>query len=122
MTVADGRAVLTLPAAAVAGMGVVAAREHLLGRGLDVELVVVDDDQARSLRHVRSDLHETTFVAQPAAAVSDAGDAASAHRCGWHERRAAHGDRLGRGAAGALRADRDRGTAMNAYLVQFPRR
>ena len=34
--------------------------------GLDVDLVIVGDDQAASLRHTRSDLRETTFVAPQA--------------------------------------------------------
>src|SRR5689334_4000286 len=58
----DGRIRLTLPAAAVNGFGEAAARQHLAAAGLDVDLVVVTDDQAISLRHTRSDLHETTFV------------------------------------------------------------
>jgi phenylacetate-CoA ligase len=66
VTVRDGRARLMLPAAALAGLGEQATRQHLLERGLDLELIVVDDDQAVSLRHLRCDLHETTFVAQPA--------------------------------------------------------
>jgi phenylacetate-CoA ligase len=64
--VADGRVRLTLPAAAVASLGEAAARRHLAEAGLDVDLVIVTDDQATSLRHTRSDLHETTFAARSA--------------------------------------------------------
>jgi phenylacetate-CoA ligase len=63
-TAQDGRIQLTLPAAAISGFGEAEARRHLstaLG-GLDVELTVVGDDQATSLRQTRSDLHETTFA------------------------------------------------------------
>jgi phenylacetate-CoA ligase len=62
----EDRLRLTLPVSAVDGLGESAARQHFAGHGLDVELVLVSDDQARSLRHVRSDLHETTFVGRPA--------------------------------------------------------
>jgi phenylacetate-CoA ligase len=62
----EDRLRLTLPVGAVDGLGESAARQHFAGHGLDVELVLVSDDQARSLRHVRSDLHETTFVGRPA--------------------------------------------------------
>jgi phenylacetate-CoA ligase len=62
----NGRIRLTLPAAAVAGFGEVAARRQFAEAGLDVDLAVVSDEQARSLRPVRSDLHEKTFVAGPA--------------------------------------------------------
>jgi phenylacetate-coenzyme A ligase PaaK-like adenylate-forming protein len=66
VTVRDGRPSLMLPAAAVAGLGEQATRQHLLEHGLDMDVVVVDDDEAVSLRNLRCDLHETTFVAQPA--------------------------------------------------------
>ena len=62
----DGRVVLTVPASTVAGLGEAGTRQHLLDRGIDVDLAVVSDELAGSLRHVRSDLHETTFVATPA--------------------------------------------------------
>jgi phenylacetate-coenzyme A ligase PaaK-like adenylate-forming protein len=62
----DGRARLTLPAAAINGYGVAAARQHFAEAGLDVDVAIVGDDQAASLRHTRSDLHETTFVTQQA--------------------------------------------------------
>jgi phenylacetate-CoA ligase len=63
---ADGRIALTLPSAAVDGLGEQAARRHLLAAGLDTDLTIVGDDQAGSLRHTRSDLRETTFTEQPA--------------------------------------------------------
>ncbi|MFI9388381.1 phenylacetate--CoA ligase family protein [Kutzneria sp. NPDC052558] len=62
----NGRIRLTLPTAAIAGLGEAAAGRRLADLGLDVDLVIVGDDQARSLRPVRSDLHERTFVAGPA--------------------------------------------------------
>jgi phenylacetate-coenzyme A ligase PaaK-like adenylate-forming protein len=62
----DGRVLLTLPETAVAGLGEAAAREHLRECGLDVDLALVRDGQASALRPLRSDLHETTFVARPA--------------------------------------------------------
>jgi phenylacetate-CoA ligase len=55
---------LTLPAAAVAGYGEAAARSHFAETGLDVDLTIVPDDQATSLRHTRGDLHETTVAGQ----------------------------------------------------------
>ena len=64
--VVDGRVQLTLPAAAVGGYGVAAARRHLAEHGLDADLVVTGDDQARSLRRTRGDLRETTFAASQA--------------------------------------------------------
>jgi hypothetical protein len=65
--VVDGRLRLTLPESAVAGLGHAGTREHLASCGVEADLAVVDDAEARSLRTVRSDLHETTFVssAQP---------------------------------------------------------
>lgn len=65
-TVRSGRLQLTLPAAAVEGFGVAAAKQHFAALGLDADLDVVSDEQASALRQVRSDLHETTFVARPA--------------------------------------------------------
>jgi phenylacetate-coenzyme A ligase PaaK-like adenylate-forming protein len=62
----EGRIRLTLPAAAVNGYGAAAARQHLAEAGLDVDLVIVGDDQATSLRRTRSDLHEITFAAEQA--------------------------------------------------------
>ncbi len=61
---AEGRRLrLTLPASAVDGCGHAEARRHLAGAlGVDVDLAVVGDDQATSLRHTRSDLRETTFT------------------------------------------------------------
>jgi phenylacetate-CoA ligase len=66
-TTRDGRLQLTLPAAAVSGFGEAEVRRQLaaalgLGHGPDLDLVIVGDDQAASLRRTRSDLHETTFA------------------------------------------------------------
>lgn len=65
-TVCDGRIRLTLPASAIAGYGEAEAGRHFAAAGLDVDLDIVGDDQAVSLRHTRSDLHETTFASQHA--------------------------------------------------------
>jgi phenylacetate-coenzyme A ligase PaaK-like adenylate-forming protein len=65
-TVGDGRIRLTLPASAIAGYGEAEARRHFAAAGLDVDLDIVGDDQAASLRRTRSDLHETTFASQHA--------------------------------------------------------
>jgi phenylacetate-CoA ligase len=62
--VQGGRIRLTLPAAAVNGYGEAAARRHFAEAGLDVDLDIVGDDQAASLRHTRSDLRETAFAAR----------------------------------------------------------
>jgi phenylacetate-CoA ligase len=64
--VRDGRVQLTLPAAAIGGHGDAATRRHFAEAGLDVALAIVGDDQATSLRHTRSDLHEATFGPQRA--------------------------------------------------------
>jgi phenylacetate-coenzyme A ligase PaaK-like adenylate-forming protein len=64
--VAGGRVRLILPAAAVNGYGETAARRHFAEAGLDVDLDIVSDDQAGSLRHTRSDLRETAFAAPQA--------------------------------------------------------
>lgn len=53
---------LTLPESAVAGLDMAAAREHFAAAGLDVALELVPDELATSLRHLRSDLRESTFV------------------------------------------------------------
>jgi phenylacetate-CoA ligase len=66
VTQRDGRARLTLPESTVAGLGVDGTRDHLLAAGLDVDVAVVPDADAVALRNLRSDLHEVTFVAQPA--------------------------------------------------------
>jgi phenylacetate-CoA ligase len=58
----DGRIRLTLPASAIAGYGQAEAVRHFAADGLDVDLDIVGDDQAVSLRHTRSDMHETTFA------------------------------------------------------------
>jgi phenylacetate-coenzyme A ligase PaaK-like adenylate-forming protein len=63
---ADGRLRLSLPESALDGLGEAGAREHFAERGLDVDLALVSDADAASLRPLRSDLHETTFVATPA--------------------------------------------------------
>ena len=67
LDVPDGHPVLSLPESAVAGLGASGTRAHLHEHGLDVDLAVVPDEAAVGLRHLRSDLHETTFVARPAA-------------------------------------------------------
>jgi len=56
---------LTLPVCALAGLGVRDAHRHFAERGLDVELHLVDDNQAPALRRLRSDLHEITFATEP---------------------------------------------------------
>ncbi|HLI41539.1 MAG TPA: AMP-binding protein [Streptosporangiaceae bacterium] len=62
----DGRIRLTLPAGAIAGYGEAEACRHFAAAGLDVDLDIVGDDQAASLRRTRSDLHEATFANQHA--------------------------------------------------------
>jgi phenylacetate-CoA ligase len=62
----SGKLVLTLPEYAIAGLGHVAAVSHFADRGLDVDLGLVPDDEAGSLRPLRCDLRETTFVTRPA--------------------------------------------------------
>jgi phenylacetate-coenzyme A ligase PaaK-like adenylate-forming protein len=62
----DGRIRLTLPVGAIAGYGEAEARRHFAAAGLDTDLDLVGDDQAASLRHTRSDMHETTFASQHA--------------------------------------------------------
>jgi phenylacetate-coenzyme A ligase PaaK-like adenylate-forming protein len=65
-TACDGRIRLTLPASAIADYGEAEARRHFAAAGLDIDLDIVGNDQAASLRHTRSDMHETTFASQPA--------------------------------------------------------
>jgi phenylacetate-CoA ligase len=65
-TGSDGRIRLTLPVSAIAGYGEAEARHHFAAAGLDVDLDIVGDDQATSLRRTRSDMHETTFASQHA--------------------------------------------------------
>jgi phenylacetate-coenzyme A ligase PaaK-like adenylate-forming protein len=65
-SVHNGRIRLTLPASAIAGLGEAEATRHFADRGLDLDLSFVGDEDARSLRRVRSDLHETTFAIRPA--------------------------------------------------------
>ncbi|MFL6163020.1 MAG: phenylacetate--CoA ligase family protein [Jatrophihabitantaceae bacterium] len=62
----DGRVQLSLPVSAVSGMTETDVLGHFASRGLDITLAIVADEEARSLRPLRSDLHETTFVARPA--------------------------------------------------------
>ena len=64
--VRDGRIRLTLPASAIADYGEAEARRHFAAAGLDIDLDIVGNDQAASLRRTRSDLHETTFASQRA--------------------------------------------------------
>jgi phenylacetate-CoA ligase len=64
--VSDSRIRLTLPASAVAGIGEAEARRHFAAAGLDTDLDIVGNEQATSLRHTRSDMHETTFASQHA--------------------------------------------------------
>ena len=64
--VRDGRIWLTLPASAIAGYGEAEGRRHFAAAGLDIDLDIVGNDQAASLRRTRSDLHETTFASQRA--------------------------------------------------------
>lgn len=64
--VVDGRVALTLPDSAVADIGATAAIRHFADRGLDVDVTTAPDAEARSLRPLRCDLRETTFVARPA--------------------------------------------------------
>jgi phenylacetate-coenzyme A ligase PaaK-like adenylate-forming protein len=65
-TVHNGLIRLTLPISAITGLSAAEATAHFADRGLDVGLDFVGDDEATSLRRVRSDLHETTFTTRPA--------------------------------------------------------
>ncbi|HEY2671617.1 MAG TPA: AMP-binding protein [Rugosimonospora sp.] len=65
-TVHDGHLGLTVPASTVSGLNDADVARHFTDRGLEVTLTLVDDDEATTLRPVRADLHETTFVARPA--------------------------------------------------------
>jgi phenylacetate-coenzyme A ligase PaaK-like adenylate-forming protein len=62
----NGRIRLTLPVSAVTGLDESEVARHFADRGLDLDLDIVGDDEATALRHLRSDLHETTFGARPA--------------------------------------------------------
>jgi hypothetical protein len=62
----DGRLRLRLPESALDGLGEAGAYDHFAARGLDDDLVPVSDAEGPALRPLRSDLHETTFVAAPA--------------------------------------------------------
>ena len=64
--VRDGRIRLTLLASAIAGYGEAEGKRHFAAAGLDIDLDIVGNDQAASLRCTRSDLHETTFASQRA--------------------------------------------------------
>jgi phenylacetate-CoA ligase len=63
-TASDGRIQLTLPAGALSGYSESEAGRHFAAAlgGRDVDLTIVGDEQATSLRRTRSDLHETTFA------------------------------------------------------------
>jgi phenylacetate-CoA ligase len=67
-SVDDDRIQLTLPASAIADYGEAEARNHLAAAGLGVDLDIVADDKATSLRGTRSDLHEAMFASQHALA------------------------------------------------------
>ncbi|HEX6527105.1 MAG TPA: AMP-binding protein [Streptosporangiaceae bacterium] len=60
----NGRIRLTLPASAIAGYGEAETRRHFAAAGLDIDLDIVGDDQAASLRRTRSDMQEITFASQ----------------------------------------------------------
>jgi phenylacetate-CoA ligase len=64
--VSGDRIRLTLPASAIAGVGETEARRHFAAAGLNTDLDIVGNEQAASLRHTRSDMHETTFASQHA--------------------------------------------------------
>lgn len=57
-----GRLRIDLPAGAVTGLSSAGLSNHFADRGLDARVRVLDDQQARSLRQVRSDLRELTFA------------------------------------------------------------
>jgi len=60
-TVHDGRIRLILPHSAIIGLDEAEATRHFTDRRLDVDLALVSDAEAVALRHLRSDLHETSF-------------------------------------------------------------
>jgi phenylacetate-CoA ligase len=62
----DGRMRLTMPRSAITGLDEAEVTRRFAARGLDADLALVGDDEATALRALRSDLHETTFVARPA--------------------------------------------------------
>lgn len=62
----NGRLRVTLPEGALHPHGLAATIDHFARHDLAVDLVVVPDDEARSLRPLRCDLHEVTFVGRPA--------------------------------------------------------
>ncbi|MCU1573976.1 MAG: hypothetical protein JWO93_2058, partial [Micrococcaceae bacterium] len=63
---------LSLPHKAVAGLTTAELSHHFTGHGLQVQIEVVNEDQARSLRPVRSDLRELTFSTPIPIGASDA--------------------------------------------------
>ncbi|MBO9553672.1 hypothetical protein [Cellulomonas sp.] len=63
-----GRLRLDLPANAVDGLSGAWLTDHFAGRGLDVRVRVVADQEASGLRRVRSDLRELGFAAAEQAA------------------------------------------------------
>lgn len=65
-TAEHGRIRLALPGTAIEGYGEAAARHHFAEAGLEVDLTIVGDDEATSLRPTRSDLREATFADRPA--------------------------------------------------------
>jgi phenylacetate-coenzyme A ligase PaaK-like adenylate-forming protein len=65
-TVHNGRIRLTLASSAIDGLSEAEVVRHLADHGLDVDLTLVGDDEARALRPLRSDMHETTFAGRPA--------------------------------------------------------
>jgi phenylacetate-coenzyme A ligase PaaK-like adenylate-forming protein len=54
--------VLSVPRSTVDGLGSAAVAAHLADRGLEVQLRIVSDDEAVTLRRVRADLVESTFT------------------------------------------------------------
>jgi phenylacetate-CoA ligase len=65
-TADNGRIALTLPESAIDGVGHAEAVRYFADHGLDVTITLIPDERARSLRPLRCDLRETTFVARPA--------------------------------------------------------
>jgi phenylacetate-CoA ligase len=61
----DGRLILSLPVGALAGLGEDDIRQHFIERGVDASINIVPDEEAATLRLLRCDLRETTFVNYP---------------------------------------------------------